>query len=58
MRYDHGLLTMALLLGLFAGVVACPAFGQSIIDEWSKVQVPPPPELKRVTVDSKSTALW
>ena len=60
MKCDRGLPTMTLLLALLAGpagVVAPPAFAQSIIDEWSKVQVPPPPELKRVTIDPKSTAL-
>ena len=60
MKCDRGLPTLTLLLALLvgpAGVVATPAFAQSIIDEWSKVQVPPPPELKRVTIDPKSTAL-
>src|SRR5215472_16962375 len=60
MKCDRGLPTMTLLLALLvgpAGVVAPPAFAQSIIDEWSNVQVPPPPELKRVTIDPKSTAL-
>jgi nicotinamidase-related amidase len=51
-------LLLALLAGA-AGVVAPPAFAQSqsIIDEWSKVPVPAPPELKRVTIDPQSTAL-
>lgn len=60
MKCDRDLATMTLLLALFAsaaGVVAPPAFAQSIIDEWSKVQVPPPPELQRVTIDPQSTAL-
>jgi nicotinamidase-related amidase len=30
---------------------------QNIIHEWSSVKVPPPPTLKRVTVDPKTTAL-
>jgi len=30
---------------------------QTIIDEWSAVQAPKPPELKSVTVDPKTTAL-
>jgi hypothetical protein len=34
---------------------ACAA--QTIIDEWSSVKVPPPPELKPVTADPKTTAL-
>ena len=60
MRCDRGLPLMIFLLALVAGsagVVARPAFAQGIIDEWSKVQVPPPPELKRVTLDPRSTAL-
>src|SRR5208282_5659879 len=27
------------------------------IDEWGNVKVPPPPELQRVTIDPKTTAL-
>src|SRR5258705_3377064 len=34
-----------------------PAPAQTIIDEWSSVKVPPPPELKPVTLDPKTTAL-
>jgi hypothetical protein len=34
-----------------------PASAQTIIDEWSKVQAPKPPELKAVTLDPKGTAL-
>lgn len=33
------------------------AFAQTIVEEWSTVKVPPPPELKRVTLDTKGTAL-
>jgi nicotinamidase-related amidase len=60
MQQDHYLrrgarLTAALayLIGIFAG----PASGQNIIDQWSQVQVPPPPELKKVIVEPNSTAL-
>jgi nicotinamidase-related amidase len=38
-------------------MVGGPAQGQNIIDQWSQVQVPPAPELKRVTIDPASTAL-
>jgi len=34
-----------------------PASAQDVIAEWSSIKVPPPPELKDVTVDPKTTAL-
>ena len=37
--------------------VATAAGAASIVDEWSTVKVPPPPALKVVTVDRKTTAL-
>src|ERR1700730_3729063 len=36
---------------------AVPSSAETIIDEWAKVQVPSPPELKSVTLDPKTTAL-
>ncbi len=33
------------------------AGAETIIDDWSQVKVPPPPELKDVTVDPKTDAL-
>ena len=49
------------LMSLAAVAVAlaygAPAPAQTIVDEWSSVKVPPPPELKPVTVDAKTTAL-
>ncbi len=33
------------------------ALGQTIVDEWNAVKVPPAPELKRVTIDPKGSAL-
>jgi nicotinamidase-related amidase len=33
------------------------AFAQTIVDEWSGVKVPSAPELKRVTIDPKGSAL-
>jgi nicotinamidase-related amidase len=47
--------TLALLAALPLSVT--PARAQTIIDEWNSVKVPPPPELKPVTVDPKTTAL-
>jgi len=45
--------------GAFAAMIALagPAFSQTIIDEWASVKTPPPPALKPVTVDPKTTAL-
>jgi len=37
--------------------MAASAGAASIVDEWSTVKVPPPPALKAVTVDRKTTAL-
>ena len=34
-----------------------PAHAQTIVDEWSGIKAPPVPELKRVTIDPKVTAL-
>jgi len=34
-----------------------PARAQNIVDQWASVKPPPPPELKPVTVDPKTTAL-
>jgi len=60
MQHDHHLRKAAQLTAALAGLVgfvASPAFGQNIIDQWSQAQVPPPPELKKVTIEPKSTAL-
>jgi nicotinamidase-related amidase len=49
-----------LALGCFlVSLTATYSFGQTktIIDEWSTVQAPKPPELKPVTLDPKTTAL-
>jgi nicotinamidase-related amidase len=46
-------------LAALAAVItyAAPAPAQTIIDEWPNVKAPPPPELKAVTLDPKTTAL-
>lgn len=36
---------------------AVPAQTQTIVDEWSKVQIPPAPQLKATKIDPKTTAL-
>jgi len=44
---------MILLAG--AGIQPCQA--QTIIEEWNSIKTPPPPELKQVTINPKTTAL-
>jgi len=50
---------LALPLVALAAVLshAAPALAQTIIDEWSSIQAPPPPALKSVTLAPKTTAL-
>jgi nicotinamidase-related amidase len=48
---------MLALIASLAGPLAAAARAADIIDEWSSVKPPPPPELKPVTVDPKTTAL-
>jgi nicotinamidase-related amidase len=40
-----------------ASLGGAPAPAQTIIDEWSSVKIPPPPELHKVTIDPKTTVL-
>ena len=47
----------ALGLVLITAGSGAPAAGPTVIDEWSSVKAPPPPEVKPVTVDPKTTAL-
>jgi nicotinamidase-related amidase len=47
-------------LGLVAATVVValsPASAQTLIDEWASIKAPPPPELKPVAADVKTTAL-
>ncbi len=47
-----------LALLTFAAMVPIPcAQAGDIVEDWAKVKAPPPPELKPVTVDPKTTAL-
>ena len=51
-------LGVAILVFWFApNAMIHEAWGQTIIDDWSNVKAAPPPELKAVTLDPKSTAL-
>ena len=51
MRTRIAVIMLALAFG------AAPAAAQTVIDDWAKVKVPAPPELKSVTLDPKTTAL-
>jgi nicotinamidase-related amidase len=55
MRRDRTLLALGLAAVIGLGAPSLRA--ASIIDEWDSVKAPPPPALKPVTVDSKTTAL-
>jgi len=46
-------------LAALAAVIcyAVPSSAATIIDEWAQVKAPPPPELKSVTLDPKTTAV-
>ena len=50
-------LLAAIAAAVLAGA-AVPARAANIIDEWANVKPPPPPELKAVTVDAKTDALF
>ena len=51
-------LRTAMGIALFAVIAATGAApAQTIIDEWSAAKLPPPPQLKPVTIDPKATAL-
>jgi nicotinamidase-related amidase len=44
-------------LWCLTGLLPCSVSGQTIVDEWTTVKAPPPPELKVVKIDPKTTAL-
>lgn len=46
-----------LALALALAVVSPPAMAQTVIEEWDSVKAPPPPPVKPVTIDPKTTAL-
>jgi nicotinamidase-related amidase len=59
MKFRHKSLPslIALLVACFVGPLGRFAIAEDIIDDWADVQVPPPPELKKVKVDPTTTAL-
>src|ERR1035441_2094750 len=50
-------LIAATTAGVMLAALALPAQAANIVDEWASVAAPPPPALKPVTVDPKTTAL-
>jgi nicotinamidase-related amidase len=54
LRYGVRLLAGVVATGVLA---AAPLSAQTIVDEWATIKLPPPPELKPVTVNTKTTAL-
>jgi nicotinamidase-related amidase len=56
-RHLPTIIWVAAVLACSTGAVTRPAVAQNIIDRWSEVRAPPPPEVKKVTIDPKSTAL-
>jgi len=51
-------ISLASLIAVFGSALALPAaHAQNIVKEWPSITAPPPPELKPVTVDPKTTAL-
>ena len=55
-RFWNGTTLVASVI-VVVGLAAAPATAQTIIDEWATVKAPPPPELKPVSIDTKTTAL-
>jgi nicotinamidase-related amidase len=49
--------TLLAALVSFLAMAIVPASAQTVIDDWANIKAPPPPELKSVTVDPKTTAL-
>ena len=47
----------AIIAGIASCLLVSSAGAETIIDEWASVAVPPPPALKPVTIDRKTTAL-
>ncbi len=50
-------LVVALLASVGVGSGLLPAQAQTIVDEWTTAKLPPPPQLKPVTINAKETAL-
>jgi len=54
----HFLRWVVIVAGLVVGTsLSSAVLAQTIVDEWTNVKAPPPPELKPVTINPKETAL-
>ena len=56
-RHGFSLRFVAAVAGFASCIVLQTGRAETIIDEWASVKAPPPPELKPVTIDKKTTAL-
>lgn len=52
-----GFISATALVAAVVLAATAPAVAANIIDEWASVKAPPPPALKPVTIDPKTTAL-
>ena len=53
----HQILASSILATGIALALAAPAAAQTVVDDWSKIQMPAAPQLKPVKIDPKTTAL-
>jgi nicotinamidase-related amidase len=56
-KWSVTLASLAVVVGLLMSAAPPAAGAQTIIEEWGTIKAPPPPEVKPVTVDPKTTAL-
>lgn len=56
-RHGFSLPFVAIVAGFASCIALQTAHAETIIDEWSSAKAPPPPELKPVAIDKKTTAL-
>jgi nicotinamidase-related amidase len=54
---QHVLLFACFAAVALLAVLSAPSSAQTVIDEWAAVKVPPPPALKSVSLEPKTTAL-
>jgi nicotinamidase-related amidase len=52
-----GIISIITLVAAAVCTAATPVHAANVIDDWAKIEAPPPPELKSVAVDPQTTAL-